>query len=103
MDDLEIRYIFRGDGILHFNGDGKFLGTQSISGNELGVFVDASIIDPYFLRWYRIDGHFCINQNFYIDIEWSDLDESTCNMYESMLESMSIVELCDYVNTLDGL
>jgi hypothetical protein len=104
MDDLEIRYSFKSvDDLLHFNGDGKFLGTQSTAGNELGGFIDASIIPDFYLAWYRIDGYFHINDHFYIDIEYTDLDEKTCNMYEYMLESMSIVELCDYVNTLDGL
>ena len=104
MDDLEIRYSFKSvDDLLHFNGDGKFLGTQSTAGNELGGFIDASIIPDFYLAWYRIDGYFRINDHSYIDIEWSDLTKAACIMYETMLESMSIIELCYYVNTLDGL
>ena len=104
MDDLGIRYSFKSGGhLLHFNCDGKFLGTQSTAGNELGGFIDVSIIPDFYLAWYRIDGYFIIKENLYIDIEWTDLPEATCIMYETMLESMPIVELCYCVNTLGGL
>jgi hypothetical protein len=96
MDDLAVKYTFKSrDKLLHFNSNGKYVGSKSL------VFSDDQ---HWMMRFvYKINNHFYINEDWFIDIEWADLPESTCIMYETMLESMSTVELCDYVNTLGEL
>lgn len=106
MDDLVMHYSFRmkngGGQFLHFNSEGKFLGVGYGKGieNSKDPSSDPEWRHPWIRLLYKVEGHFYINNKWYIDIEWSDLDESTCNLYERMLESMSIVEVCDHINSL---
>jgi hypothetical protein len=99
MDDLTAKYTFKSrDKLLHFNSNGKYVGSKSL------VSFNGDDHHHWMMRFvYKINNHFYINENWFIDIEWTDLPEATCIMYETMLESMSIVELCYYVNTLGEL